>query len=288
MLLALPMTLLLVAVAFFLPDQLSRWKDGTLLDQPQIMGSEAGEQSFANSIRLTLPEKLRLLRSGTLTPMEIPEEEREVHLVVGPNGSIFFSEEPAQNAGEPGVTYTEAPDIDVNDQQMERRLEQLRQELLALQKVGAMPLLWEEGSQVELHSSQEVLYIEMDTQVSFPVCYLELRSAPYSLSLTVDGQTGKILAFSLRWTQDGSLRWAAGTSNFSNAWKEYWDMDGVNVSYMSSQYLDGILSQPPPWENGPYTASTEVAFYYGDEVIRVPLLCRNGSDMSGGSLQWNS
>lgn len=282
LLLALPLTLLLVAVAFFLPDQLSRWKDGTLLDKPQITESAGGEQSFANSIRLTLPEKLRLLRSGTLMPMEIPEEEREIHLVVGANGSIFFSEAPSQEADGPGEADTSA---EANANPL---LEKLRPELLALQKVGAMPLLWEEGSQVELYSSQEVLYIEMDTQVSFPVCYLELRSAPYSLSLTVDGQTGKILAFSLRWSQEGALRWEAGTSNFSNAWKEYWDMDGVNSSYMSSQYLDGILGQQPQWETVPSTASTEVAFYYGDQVIRIPLLCRNGGDISGGSLQWNS
>lgn len=72
---ALPVTVLLVVLAFFLPAQLSQWNDQKLLDDPVVLPSTAGDLAgFAEGVSLTVPEKLLLLRSGRLSAMEIPQE----------------------------------------------------------------------------------------------------------------------------------------------------------------------------------------------------------------------
>ena len=69
---ALPLTALLVVLAFFLPAQLSQWDDRALLDTPNIVREEEREL-FADSIRLTVPEKLLLLRSGDLSWLDLED-----------------------------------------------------------------------------------------------------------------------------------------------------------------------------------------------------------------------
>ena len=60
----------LVAAAFFLPEQLSLLEDQQLLDRPNIVQQEERE-GFAESMQLQVAEKLLLMRSATVSRMEL-------------------------------------------------------------------------------------------------------------------------------------------------------------------------------------------------------------------------
>ena len=73
-LLAIALTALLMAAAFFLPAQLSHWNDRLLLDEPHIFQEEERE-GFARSVGLTVAEKVLLLRGGNLDSLNLTEGE---------------------------------------------------------------------------------------------------------------------------------------------------------------------------------------------------------------------
>ena len=55
----------LLAAAFFLPAALSQWGDRRLLDEPHITRQDEEREGFAESLQLSVAEKLFLLRSGS-------------------------------------------------------------------------------------------------------------------------------------------------------------------------------------------------------------------------------
>lgn len=274
------LTVLLVVLAFFLPEKLSQWNDRTLLNAIHIT-EEDEAAGFAASIRLSVPEKLRLIRSRQVTPVELPKEDDKIRLVSDTDGKIQLS-------GTENLEAAARREAEAQAALWKERLEDVKGELSALRKVGAMPRLWEEKSVLTVDNCREYLYIDTETQVTFPVYYMELNCAPYTLLLTVDGQTGKFLSFTLRWTRGGEPRWENGTMNFGGAWRDYWDMDAVEENYLSGTYLRELLQGPPNAipGGGTYSATTEVGFDYGGQSLRIPLHCRSQGDRC--AILWNA
>ncbi len=183
--LAVATTLLLVVLAFFLPALFSQWNDSQLLDEPHILRGTEEREGFAESIQLTVAEKILLLRSGSLTPLPLgdrDEPEIRVALVEGET-RIYESEEPSVPNAAAGT------DGNVS-QEWANRLERVQSEICILQSMGALPSLWSWSETVESSGLGQILYIDSDTQVSFLVYHMELSCAPYSLSLAVDAQSG--------------------------------------------------------------------------------------------------
>lgn len=269
------LTVALVALALYLPPQVSRWYDRQIMDDPKVTQVEERE-GLADSIRLTVAEKLLRLRGGNLSFLALPGEESEIR---------YFLEN-----GKGGAYISSEPDIGTDErefEEMESRLEAVRRELLALQRSGALPALWTEDEEPELTDSGEMLYIDNDTQVSFMACHMELSFSSCSLGLTVDNQSGKILSLSLRWPREAPPSWgAAGAAGFGGAWRDYWGMDSVDAAWNSPRINELLTSALAFASNsGDYSASGEIAFTYGGQTLRVPLYGWS----SGGScaIQWN-
>ena len=141
---------------------------------------------------------------------------------------------------------------------------------------------------MELTGRREALYIDNASQVSFTVYYMELNAEPYSMGLTVDGQTDRILAFTLRWgLGEGPLNWGVtGAASFSTAWRDYWGMDQVDQWY--GEQRKDILEGTDAAANlyGGYSAKVDVSFLYGGQSVKIPLY--SWAALSRGcSLQWN-
>ena len=106
--------------------------------------------------------------------------------------------------------------------------------------------------------------------------------------LTVDGQTDRILAFTLRWgLGEGPLNWGVtGAVSFSTAWRDYWGMDQVDQWY--GEQRKDILEGTDAAANlyGGYSAKVDVSFLYGGQSVKIPLY--SWAALSRGcSLQWN-
>ena len=184
----LALAAVLVALAFFLPPQVSRWYDQQLMDEPKVTPMEDRE-GLADSIRLTVAEKLMLLQSGNLSFLALPGEEAEVRYIIEDgSGGVYISSEP------------EVDEPIEGDEEWETRLTGVKRELLALQRTGGLPELWTEDTNPELISSGEMLYIDNNTQVSFLVYHMELSFSGWGIGVTVDDSSGKVLSMSLRWS----------------------------------------------------------------------------------------
>lgn len=271
----LALTVALVALAVFLPPQVSRWYDRQIMNEPTITRVEERE-GLADSLRLTVAEKLLLLQSGNLSFLALPGEEAEVRYVI--------------ESGDGGMYISSEPEVETSaesDEEWEARLAGVKRELLALQRTGGLPELWAEEDQAELANSGEMLYIDNNTQVSFFVYHMELTFSGWSVGLTVDDQSGKILSLSLRWSRATPPSWgAAGAANFGSAWRDYWGMDGVDPSW-STPRINGILSPSPlPANNSDYSAAGEISFTYDGQSLRASLYgwCAGGSC----AVQWNT
>ena len=228
-----------MVLAFFLPAQLSQWDDRALLDTPNIVREEEREL-FADSIRLTVPEKLLLLRSGDLSWLDLEDAgagQVRVALVEGEAQISVSMEAELENAAADVQAEAEK-----NAQKWSARLSAAQSELRVLQRLGApCPLSWSDTDVVELTSQREVIYIDQESQVSFTLYYMELSCAPYTVSLAVDAETGRILILTLRWTRGSAPSWGInGAMNFGTAWRDYWGLDGVDASWRS-QYIQSIL-----------------------------------------------
>ena len=266
----------LVALAFYLPPYVSQWYDRQLMDEPKVTSRE-DQGGLADSIRLTVAEKLLRLRGGSLSFLALPGEESEIRYILEDGkGNTYISSEPV--VGEDASDHEE----------WAARLEGVKRELLALQRAGGLPELWTADEEPELVDSSELLYIDNDTQVSFMACHMELTSPSWSLGLTVDDQSGKILSLSLRWPRESTPGWgAAGAAGFGGAWRDYWGMDSVDPGWNSSRVNEILTSALALTANssGDYSAAGEVAFAYDGQTLRVPIY----SWCSGGSctIQWN-
>lgn len=290
LLITLPAALLLVAAAFYLPSYISRAQDRVLLDTPYVTLLENSREEFSDSMRLSVPEKLMLLRNGDLSCIEVGSSSSVRMAMTNGELTLYESEEPTAQTDKAAYygVEPEATDDAEETRIWAGRVEKVMEELRALQRIGALPQLWTQEDTVELTGRREALYIDNASQVSFTVYYMELNAEPYSMGLTVDGQTDRILAFTLRWgLGEGPLNWGVtGAASFSTAWRDYWGMDQVDQWY--GEQRKDILEGTDAAANlyGGYSAKVDVSFLYGGQSVKIPLY--SWAALSRGcSLQWN-
>ena len=273
---ALALAAALTALAFYLPPQISRWDDRKIMDEPRVTQLEDRE-GLADSLRLTVAEKLLLMQEGNLSYLALPGEEARVrYTIANDTGGVYVSSEPE----------VEVPAED--DAEWGARLAVVRREMLVLQRAGALPELWAEDVQAELTGSEEVLCIDNDTQLSFLICHMSLTFPNWNVGVSFDQKSGKILSMSLRWLRTQPPSWgAAGTVGFGGAWRDYWGMDSVDPNWNTPRVSE-ILSASAPLagNSGDYSAAGEVAFTYDGQTLRAPLYgwCSGGSC----AVQWNT
>lgn len=285
---------LLMAAAFFLPAKLSVWNDQQLLDEPHIT-QEDEREGFAESVQLTVAEKLLLLQSGTLSSMVLGD------LVIqgGMNASVFVNR--AETADEisfyfeekfPGDEAALTMDTDAEQEKTRQkwveRLSAVRSEVRTLQAMGAMPQLWDADSELEFHGYGETLYVDSTTRMSFQAYRMRLDGAPFSLDVLVDAQSQRILAFNLDWYSGTPLNWGfRGAANFGTAWRDYWGLDSVNDSWYSD-YVKSILENTDAMlhSNGDYNANGQIIFSYGGQSLKIPVANWAFYDRNR-SLWWN-
>ena len=296
-LLAAATVAVLLAAAFFLPERLLIWGDGQLLDILQIDSRSEEREGFAERLQLTVPEKILLLRSGTLTVMELDRTVLErVTYGESANTALFYITEERQ-ALRP---VSESPDLKAStEEELERyteetgqlweaRLTEVRSEVRSLQALGGLPELWKTGSQPDYIGYGNLLYLDPDSRISFQVYQMTLRWESCDLELLVDVESGRILSFALRWTQDGTPNWGPrGASGFGSAWRDYWGMDSVSTGWYNEytrNVLENVESQAAV--NGDYAAHDQITFLYDGQSLAIPLECR-GTRSWNFSITWN-
>lgn len=293
----------LVAAAFFLPEQLSLLDDRQLLDQPHVIQQEERE-GFAERMQLSVAEKLVLMRSatanGTLSGMELDAgsvqglydmESQKTSLLLSMYHSAGEDSEYVANQAA-GLKAASDEELERYDEELsalwEERLTAVRGEIRTLQAMGGLPELWGSDSQLEFISLGDFLYMDTVTQMSFQVYRVGLSCAPYSLDLTVDLQSGRILTFRLDWSDSRELNWGLrGAVNFGAAWRDYWGLDSVSSNWYSD-YTKSILEQAAAaiLSNGDYASHGQITFTYDAQSIPVSLECW-GYSRKVCSLIWN-
>ncbi len=285
----------LMAAAFFLPEWLSRFHDRQLLDTPSIQTQDEEREGFAESVQLTVAEKVLLLRGGGLTGMELSRETVEGRVFVSSAGDSFevtiitYTGDGATTpAPELSATQEQAAYSEEISQLWEARLASAWQEVRNLQALGGLPMLWDDKSDVTYTGYGERLYVDPDTRMNFQVYQLSLNCAPYSLRLTVDVQSERILSFELQWGRGGAPNWGfRGTSGFGGVWRNYWGLDSVDSGWYND-YIKNILGRSvnTPWAEGDYNANGQITFTYDGQSIPVPLECRAFGGRSY-AITWN-
>ena len=284
------MTLALLALAIFLPAELSQWNDRRLLDEPHITRQSAAREGFAESMQLSIGEKLLMIRSGNASVLRLEESKVAVSFAVTDGSVTVYSlqeDEKVSVSLETEVSYESKEEAE----RWTRRLAQIQGELATLYQLGALPQLWSSAETAEFSSGGQVLYMDSDTQVSFQVYYATLSRDPYTMHVAVDEQSGRILAFTLSWPvgTEVELVWGLrGMSNFGEGWRDYWGLDSVDRRW-NSKYVRSILAQQEELllTNGSYTSNADVAFSYDSQAIYIPL----GASAVWGrtcQLSWNS
>ena len=296
--LAVLMVAVLLAAAFFLPEQLLVWGDAQLLDSLHMESRDEEREGFAERLQLTVPEKIMLLRSGTLTVMELDRTVLEsVSIDAGDASTVlFYAAEGQQNR----LPVSESPDLKaVPEEELERfteeanrlwetRLSEVRSEVRSLQALGGLPELWKADSQPDYTGYGDLLYLDPDTRMSFQVYQMTLRWEHCSLELVVDAESGRILSFILRWTQGGTPNWGLrGAANFGSAWRDYWGMDSVSTGWYNA-YTRSILEEVEATllSNGDYGSHGQVTYMYDGQSLPVPLDCQ-GIRSGNFLISWN-
>ena len=275
----------LLMAAFFLPAAVSQWGDRRLLNEPHITRQETEREGFAESLQLSVAEKLFLLRSSSVTSVALQDiwEDEEAE--------VFFSPRLTVNAAV--SVEVETPDgvdyeLEENDKKWNQRLERVRSELRGLQTAGALPYLWDIEAEVECTAHFQTLYIDQESQVSFLAYDMYLSGPPYSMRVMVDAKSERILGFRLSWTKGGKPDWGfRGSAKFGSAWRDYWGMDSVSSAW-NSEYIRSILDVPEEeyFRSGSYNSNADVSFSYNNQTLRVPLVNWVYSN-SDGVLEWN-
>ena len=186
----------LLAAAFFLPEWLSALHDRQLLDNPAVETREEDHEGFAEAIGLTVAEKLLLMRSGTLTVMDLGREmEVQINSFRNAEKEVVVSWKNEEDSGEAELqAYGEEL-----SQVWEARLAAVQQEIRNLQAMGGLPALWSESDEVACGNMSEALYMDPVTQMNFQVYRMTLLCGQYQVAVSVDAQSGRILSFHLRW-----------------------------------------------------------------------------------------
>lgn len=288
---SLVLLLLLLVAAFFLPEALSSWNDRMLLDNVSLQVQMQDQEGFAESIQLSIAEKVMLLRSGGLTAMELSREVvAGVSLNVSTDGgsgmktNIYFETEyPGENNGEDSGPYSEE-----TTRMWEARLTAARREVRNLQALGGLPTLWSDSDELDCTGYGELLYMDPDTQMSFQVYRITMSGGPYSLELLMDAQSERIMSFSLQWAWEKPPNWGIqGAASFGGTWRSYWELDSVSSGWYD-EYTRNILERVGMVRpaGGDYSALGQVIFSYDGQSLAVPLLCQA---IEGRSclLNWN-
>lgn len=273
----------LMAAAFFLPEWLSSLFDQQLLDTPSIQVQDEDREGFAESVQLTVAEKLLLLRSGTMTVMDLSQDvTRRMNFVLsaGMEQVQIIAAYPAgRETLDTAGTAASDEELDQYRQEISRRwearLESVQQEIRNLQALGGLPALWKEDGGLSCTGLSELLYMDPDTRMSFQVYRMALDCENYSVHLLVDVQSGRILSFVLQWGRDGCPDWGIrGAAGFGGVWRNYWGLDSVGSGWYNS-YTQNILEQTEAVYrgDGDYNASTQISFSYDGQSLAIPLAC---------------
>lgn len=278
--------LLLMAAAFFLPEALSSWNDRLLLDNVSLLVREQDQEGFAESVQLSIAEKVLLLRSGSLTATELSRETVEgVSVNISTDGS-FETETSVYLSGQAQVLVSDAGTSaekeaiyysEATTQLWEGRLAAVRQEVRNLQALGGLPMLWSDNDELSYTGYGELLYIDPNTRMSFQVYRITLSGGPYSLELLVDHQSERILSFSLQWGWDKAPSWGMqGAVNFGGTWRSYWELDSVGSGWYDD-YTKSILERVEAayWTSGDYSAMGQIVYTYDGQSMAVPLECES-------------
>ena len=277
---------LLVAAAFFLPEFLLNWEDRQLLNSLHMESQDEEREGFAESIQLTVPEKVMLLRSGGLTVMEL--NRAVVNIAGSGDGEAIL-----YNASNDTSSGQMAPaDEDRYAEETERlwedRMISARTEIRTLQTMGGLPEIWKTDMPSDYTGHDDLLYLDQDSYMSFQVYQLTLHWENYSLDLLVDQQSERILSFALRWTRGTQPNWGPrGASSFGSAWRDYWKMDSVATGWYneySRSILEGVEAQV--YNNSDYAAHDQITFMYDSQSIPISLDCQ-GSWSRNFSIIWN-
>ena len=282
----------LVVLAFVLPEWLSTLHDRKLLDNPSIQVQSEEPEGFAESIQLTVAEKIALLRGGTLSAMQLGQEEVEgVYVNHSGGGEFTVNIAGTELVPSPGPEDTVVEEeisayIAELNQTWKERVEAVQAELRSLQAVGGMPELWSEEETLDCSGYGELLYIDPDSRMSFQVYHMTLTRNTLSLRLMVDLQSGRILSFSLRWGRDDAPVWGLrGAANFGGVWRNYWGLDSVSSGWYDDNTRN-ILECTEDRNTGDYTAQGQIAFTYNSQSLPVPLECESVRGRSF-ALRWN-
>ena len=303
-------TLALVALAFFLPAWLLELEDQQRMDVPHITREEEEREGFAESLQLTVGEKLLFLRSGSPVNMDaggiwvsglytvppagesagtIEHGQVEFQPVLESETSFFFQNTGNKQTGDMQlVDSTLEQMVEEAYATWDRRLLSAWSELRVLQSLGGLPDLWKPGYQLEYICSGETLYIDAATRVSFQVYTISFSCSPYTLHLTVDEQSGRVLRFSLEWSAETQLNWGLqGEGSFGPAWRDYWRMDNVGSSCFTP-YIKEILASSAESlrNNGEYNANGQIVFVYDGQSLAVNL-SNQMTYKRGSFLMWN-
>ena len=270
----------LLAAAFFLPALLSHWGDQRLLDEPHITRQDEEREGFAESLQLSVAEKLFLLRSGSVTSVALEDME---------TAEVLWQEK--DTAGVSALwqgSADAARELEENEKKWQQRLTRVRSELRGLQTAGALPYLWDSGDEVTCTAHHQTLYIDGESQVSFLAYDMTLSGPPYTIRVTVDAKSERILTFRLSWSKGQRPNWGfRGSARFGSAWRDYWGMDSVSSAW-NSEYIRSLLDMPAEEfvRSGSYNANADISFTYDGQTLRVPLVNWVYSN-TDGVLEWN-
>ena len=291
------LTLALVALAIFLPAKLSQWNDRLLLDEPHVLRQDAEREGFAESMQLSIGEKLLMTRSGSASVLRLEEDEVSVSFGIVDGSATVYKGQENYYTYITGVEATLPADSgDYNAgaeaEKWHGRLVQIQDELRTLYQLGAMPQLWSSADTVGISSGGQVLYMDSGQRcLGFQVYYATLSRDPYSMDVAVDVQSGRILAFTISWPvgAEVDLTWGLrGMSNFGEGWRDYWGLDSVDSNWRNNRIL-GILDKQEATliSDGSYNANADMAFSYDGQTIYIPI----SSTAAWGrtcQIQWNS
>ena len=164
----------LLAAAFFLPATFSQWGDQRLLDEPHITLQDEEREGFAESLQMSVAEKLFLLRSGSVISVAL-EEDMDT-------AAVYFQNQGQNMKLESASLWVDGEDmageLEENEKKWDQRLSRVRSELRGLQTAGAMPYLWDSGDAVECTAHYQTLYIDQESQVSFLAYDMYLNGPP--------------------------------------------------------------------------------------------------------------
>jgi len=262
--LAVAAVALLVAAAFFLPEMLLTWGDSQSLNVLQMESQDVEREGLAESIQLSVAEKILLLRSGSLTGMDL-----DGIAVTESASEIYYAHAAAGSPAELD-SYTEEV-----RQLWAERAEAACAEVRALQTMGGLPELWKKDRRPDYSGYGDLLYLDPGTAISFEAYQIELLWDDAVLALLVDVSSGRVLSFHLQLLQGAQPNWGLrGASNFGSAWRDYWKMDSVSTGWYNESTRGILENTTQAAANGDYAARDQISFVYDGRTLSVPLECQ--------------